>query len=253
MGAPKDPEKRAEWLKRLSESGKGKHKGPLSQETKDKIAKTLEGRSLSKETKDKISKSNKEYANTEEGKKKLSDASNKFWSSLSDEQRKEHNAPFQIAGTKAGTGKPHSEEHKRKQGEGTKRWFASLTEEEKIEFLTPFIRSSKQFNSTGSSKMEQEIGEYLRSKNLSFEHQKPIGKYYADFFIASHNLVIEFNGCFWHQCERCGHINGIREVSHEAILEYDKKRIEFFESQGYKVKIIWEHDIEKIREQMKKQ
>jgi|SRR5690348_4415414 len=209
MTMPKDPEKQELWRKRQSEAQRGK-RGPNA---KKKGA-------LSLEHKAKLAAKSANRKKSDEEKNKIGESHKKRHASMSKEQREAISEKY-------------------------KKWYNSLSEEEKYTFLKPWINAGMRQNGS-ISKKEKELGEYLKSKGLEFESQKMIDQYYVDFFIRSHNLVIEFNGCFWHQCDQCGHNKGIRGVSSDVVHEYDKNRIEHLKSRGYKVKIIWEHDLDKI-------
>lgn len=136
-----------------------------------------------------------------------------------------------------------SEEWRKKHSKIKKAYFASMTEEEKLKLLTPWIEAGVN-SSPSTSNKERELSEYIQSKGYEIEMQKRIGPYYVDIFIPSKNLIIEFYGCFWHQCEKCGYNNGIRGDSANSIRNRNKERIEYLKSQGYNVGIVWEHEFQ---------
>lgn len=240
-GSHHSPESR----KKISEKQEGQKREPLSQETKDKIRAKHLGKTLSPEHIAKLSEKKKEFYSTEEGRKVASQNAKKHFALLTEEEKAEFLKPWMEAGRKASAETPRTDEQNKKNSEAKKKWFASLSEEEKMELLAPWIEAG--MNARGSiSKKEKRLEEFFRSKGLEFETQYRIGRKIVDFYIPSKNLVIEFNGCFWHQCESCGHNDGNRAGTSEEIRERDSKRIEFLQSQGYKVVVIWEHDLEKI-------
>lgn len=55
-------------------------------------------------------------------------------------------------------------------------------------------------NKNKMSYPEKVAFEYLESKNIKFEHNKHIGKYWVDFCIG--NTVIEIDGEYWHDIEK---------------------------------------------------
>ena len=63
---------------------------------------------------------------------------------------------------------------------------------------------------------------------LKFKRQVPIGKYIADFCCNEKKIIIEIDG---------GQHNEPQNI------EYDNKRTEFMESEGYKVIRLWNNDI----------
>jgi len=65
---------------------------------------------------------------------------------------------------------------------------------------------------------------------------------------ATKPLVIEFNGCAWHGCEKCFK-NDDQKVGNRTILHRRWETIErqrAIENLGYEVKVIWGHDVEKM-------
>jgi len=69
------------------------------------------------------------------------------------------------------------------------------------------------------------------------------------------NKIIEFNGDFWHANPKQYKKNEIlthpnNHVIAEELWDNDKKRIDWLESHGYEVLIIWESDYKKDKEQI---
>lgn len=125
--------------------------------------------------------------------------------------------------------------------EGLKRWNNSL-------YNKGFSNiSQKLFNSLDEkdpilkqhSKYATKNGE-LRIKILTKDVVKNI---YADY--AFFNKIIEFHGDVWHvnpyKYKATDYIS-IYDATAQEIWNLDKKRIDLIESQGYKVKIVWEND-----------
>ena len=82
-----------------------------------------------------------------------------------------------------------------------------------------------------ATKQEKFLWQYLNKSQLGFKfrRQQPIGNYIADFFCPSLNLIIELDG---------------GQHNKKQNIEYDKRRTEFFNKQGYKVLRIWNNDID---------
>jgi very-short-patch-repair endonuclease len=77
---------------------------------------------------------------------------------------------------------------------------------------------------------EQKLWERVRDRQLGglkFRRQHPIGRFVADFYCATCSLVIELDG-----------------ESHVGRAEYDTKRTEWLQQQGYRVLRFSNHDIE---------
>jgi len=69
----------------------------------------------------------------------------------------------------------------------------------------------------------------LKSLNIAFESQKPIGKYIVDIYIPSENLVIECDGDYWHSLPQA--------------IKRDKEKNKYLQGLGYKIARIAEHNI----------
>jgi len=57
-------------------------------------------------------------------------------------------------------------------------------------------------------------------------------------------IVVEFNGCYWHACEKCGYGDVVlpNGMTGNKIRERDAKKIETYKKYGYKTYVIWEHE-----------
>ncbi len=72
---------------------------------------------------------------------------------------------------------------------------------------------------------------------VSFEAQKRIHRFVVDIFIPVLNLVLEVNGCFWHQCVQCGYTDKY------GVRARDEERRKELVQMGYEVQVIWEHEL----------
>ncbi|MBE9553117.1 MAG: endonuclease domain-containing protein [Proteobacteria bacterium] len=76
---------------------------------------------------------------------------------------------------------------------------------------------------------EKRLWERLRRKRIdgfSFRQQAPIGKYIIDFVCFEPNLVVELDG-----------------GQHAGQVEYDTRRTEWLESQGFRVLRFWNNEV----------
>ena len=104
------------------------------------------------------------------------------------------------------------------------------------------------------SKPEKEIGLILQKLNIPYKAQFHISglPYNYDFFILNTNIIIEFNGDYWH-CNpkkfKSGQLirfNQIGEKSADEIWERDRIKIKSAEQAGYVVLVIWQDDYNKF-------
>ena len=83
-------------------------------------------------------------------------------------------------------------------------------------------------NSTIQEKRLWNLIKNRQFHNLRFKRQVPIGNYIVDFLCPEKHLVIEIDG---------------GQHNEPEIIEYDKRRTQFLESNGYKVIRFWNNDI----------
>jgi very-short-patch-repair endonuclease len=82
---------------------------------------------------------------------------------------------------------------------------------------------------TEMTEAERRLWQAIRGKQLQecrFRRQYPIGPYIADFACIDRKLVLELDG-----------------GQHQEQIEYDKRRTEFLQSQGWRVLRFWNNDV----------
>ena len=102
------------------------------------------------------------------------------------------------------------------------------------------LKSAKSLRSNQTN-VESKLWYHLRAHRfmgLKFKRQKPIGSYIADFVCWERKLVIEVDG-----------------GQHAEQVEYDIKRTQYLESEGYKVLRFWNnqvmHELESVLEKIR--
>lgn len=270
MSTPNDPEKYAEWRRKISESLKGHpahNKGkPQSEEQKAKLSavrkgrvpwnKGQKGRPLTEEEK----AQKRAYRHSEETKarmrgRKISEEERAARSErfkgreVSEETRakisasekgKQVSEETRAKLSKAFMGKPsptkgskRDEAFGAKMSESNRKRWANATEEERRAHLDKLHRTII------FSRLEKAVAAKLDEQGVVYERQKRIGWYKVDFYVPAENRIIEANGCYWHQCEPCGYNHDFAEKKRAE----DAKRYDYLRSKGYIVEIIWEHDL----------
>lgn len=114
------------------------------------------------------------------------------------------------------------------------RW-QSLSEEKKRDQVDNLTRNSGHIT---NSWIERYYAQRLDTQGIAYERQKSIGWYRVDFYIESENRIVELNGCYWHDCDQCGHAE-----KHPGKQDKDRKRYEYLRRKGYTVEVVWEHDL----------
>ena len=76
----------------------------------------------------------------------------------------------------------------------------------------------------------------------------PVDKYICDIYIKELNLIIEFNGDYWHCNPKKydeNYLHPHKKKTAKEIWEEDKIRVDNIKKYGYNLMIIWECDFEK--------
>ena len=90
----------------------------------------------------------------------------------------------------------------------------------------------------------------MKDKKLNITHKTQYrleGKSF-DFYIPKYNLLIEYNGDYWH-CNPNLYVetyfNKKKRMLAKDIWEYDKKKLQLSTKHGYNLEVIWESDYNK--------
>lgn len=135
----------------------------------------------------------------------------------------------------AGIGRKTTAETKAKQSAARKLWL---------------IKKGSSIGRHHISKPEKEVRRILRKLGVKFKSQFRISglPYRYDFFLPDRNLIVEFNGDYWHfnpSKYASGSIitrYGEGKVLVNDIWERDRKKLKAAEDCGYQVAVIWEAD-----------
>lgn len=73
------------------------------------------------------------------------------------------------------------------------------------------------FSYKGRTSIEQKMAETLTKIGIEFEEQYKIGRYFVDFYIPSHNILIECDGNYWHDIKE----NKEKRIKRDRILSSD--------------------------------
>jgi G:T-mismatch repair DNA endonuclease (very short patch repair protein) len=139
----------------------------------------------------------------------------------------EHKA--KLRKTRIRKGIPHSEETKRKLSQITKSQWKNGIHKPKFK-----------------SKGQLEMIEILQKFGFYVKDEHNVGGRPFDAFVKSKNLLIEFNGTFWHRDPRVEKYK-IDPMS-QSIWNHDKEKIDNARKLGYDVKVIWQMDWESCKD-----
>lgn len=128
-------------------------------------------------------------------------------------------------------------------GEGNPFYGKKHTKESLKKMTKTLTENPRKFSS--SSKPEKKIESILKRENFDVIRTYRVKEYVCDIFIKELNLIIEYNGDYWH----CNPIKYEPDYMHphkkklaSQIWEDDKTRIDNLKSYGYNLEVIWEKD-----------
>lgn len=119
----------------------------------------------------------------------------------------------------------NNKEARKKLSKKLKDNLSSLSRKQRRERVGPALLSLRSKRTC----LEIAVYEVLTNMGIPFEQEKPIGPFYADFYIEDKRLIIECDGYYWH--------------SFPWQKERDKNRDCWLIKNGYKVARITEHEI----------
>lgn len=112
--------------------------------------------------------------------------------------------------------------------------------------LRKIARRKPNINKTKDTKPERMYEALLIQSGTKYIKQFQIDRCHVDFFLPASKTVVEVYGCFAHQCYRCGFRNGAYGMTAQQKHEADERRIKFLQSKGYIVKVVWQHELERL-------
>jgi very-short-patch-repair endonuclease len=95
------------------------------------------------------------------------------------------------------------------------------------------------------SKKEKEILSIIKNLGIQVIGSHRIETKICDIYIPSLNLIIEYNGDYWHCNPKKYDSNYFNKKKNKyawEIWEYDKNKLELIKNNGYNLEVIWERD-----------
>ena len=132
-------------------------------------------------------------------------------------------------------------------GEGNPFYGKKHSKESLIKMTKTLTKSPRKFGS--SSKPEMVIYNILKELNYSVKKSYRIDRYICDIFIEKLNLVIEYNGDYWHCNPKKYNENYIhphKKKIASKIWEEDSIRIDNMRNMGYTLVVIWESEFDSV-------
>jgi len=155
--------------------------------------------------------------------------------------------------TNAKIGKKLSQEHKNSISKTLKEKWKDKNFYDKMKKSMIWNNSDVRWQKGRSSKAEIEIINILTKNKIQVEKQKHIEKYFVDIFVPNKNIIVEYNGDYWHANPNVYDKNHLitknkKKIKAKEIWKYDKEKKQLLESMGFNVIVIWEKDYRKNKE-----
>jgi len=115
--------------------------------------------------------------------------------------------------------------------------------------------SSGELKGYNRSKAEDDIIDMLTNMGIVCEPNYIIEGKIFDIHIPAHNLLIEYNGDYWHCNPRKydeSYINTKKSMTAKEIWQYDKDKLDLANNNGYTCEVIWESDYKRNPDTIKK-
>jgi G:T-mismatch repair DNA endonuclease (very short patch repair protein) len=118
---------------------------------------------------------------------------------------------------------------------------------ETVELISKKISENPPKQSSVSNKEKKLLTEVKKLKYTPIGSYS-VGRYVCDIYIESLNLIIEFNGDYWH-CNPNkydkGYLHPHKKKTAKEIWDEDNLRVDNIKKYGYNLEVIWECDLDK--------
>ncbi len=204
MPAPKDPERRAEWIRKNAEWHRGRSHGggpkisaalkdvPKSPEHRAKLSQALMGHSVSQETRDKISSANRGHVSPMRGRRHSVESNRR-----NSEKHKGKTLPDECKRKLSEVRR--SPEYRQRNAENGRAQWQRLSVEERRQWME--MRFGH-LSSAQTSSIENMVASAMDECGVVYLRQVRIGPYSADLFLPNSNVVVECDGEYWHSTGR---------------------------------------------------
>jgi G:T-mismatch repair DNA endonuclease (very short patch repair protein) len=96
------------------------------------------------------------------------------------------------------------------------------------------------------SKKEKEIIKEIKKLGYEVKHSLKIDTKICDIFLPKLNLIIEYNGDYWHCNPKKyspDYFHQVKKKTAKELWEYDNNKIDLIKRKGYNLVIVWETDL----------
>lgn len=139
-------------------------------------------------------------------------------------------------------------EHKEKAKKNLKKKWESGSLEYVRKIMSDKLKETRRLGKIKSvirSKTEKQIVNEMKKLGYIVKHSHKVDTKICDIFLPQLNLIIEYNGDYWH----CNpnkyskeYFHQVKGMTAEQLWEYDKNKIDLIKNKGYNLEVVWESD-----------
>jgi G:T-mismatch repair DNA endonuclease (very short patch repair protein) len=164
------------------------------------------------------------------------------------------NSKEKISKSRKGKGSGHKNsmanpDHRKKASQNLKNKWDNGEMEHVRKIMSDKMKETRKLGKIKSvirSKKEKDIILEIKKLGYSVTHSLKIETKICDIFIPKLNLIIEFNGDYWH-CNpkkyNADYYNQVKGKTAKELWDYDKNKIDLIRSYGYNLEVVWESDL----------
>lgn len=152
-------------------------------------------------------------------------------------------------------GKKHTNESKKqisksRKGKGVGESNSMSNPEHRQKVTEKFLERIRLNPTKHKNRSKNEINVYniIKNKYKESKYSFVVKPYICDIFVPDLNLIIEYNGDYWH-CNpnkyKPDYYHKIKKKTAKEIWDYDDNKIDLIKTKGYYLEIIWESDFNK--------
>jgi G:T-mismatch repair DNA endonuclease (very short patch repair protein) len=138
--------------------------------------------------------------------------------------------------------------HRKKTTEAIRKKWANGEMEHVRKIFSEKLKETRKLGKIKSvirSKIEKDIIKEIKYMGYKVDHSLRVETKIYDIYIPKLNLVIEFNGDYWH-CNpkkyEPDYYHQVKKKTAKELWEYDKNKIDLVIEKGYNLEVVWESD-----------
>lgn len=179
----------------------------------------------------------------------ISGENNPFYGKKHSEKTKEKISKSRTGKTTGKNNPMANPKHRKKARKNLKQKWDSGEMEHARKIMSEKLKETRRLGKIKSvirSKKEKEIINEIKKLGYNVKHSLKVDSKICDIYIPELNLIIEYNGDYWH-CNpkkyKPDYYHQVKKKTAKELWEYDKNKIDLIKNCGYNLEIVWESDL----------